>query len=281
MLRHIYRHPFLFYLLFLLPALLAVFRLGLFPHHLLYTELVAALLPVLLALLFYIPITLHLSAASLRSWNEGDPSPLLTHSLDSIHLYRQSRRTSAKRALANFHINAAAALISLGRFSQALEHLDAASSLPLTGEAAAILWLNRSAALYELGRYQEMAPCLSQAEALLSASGQAPTPQTAALWDAVRRSLRQHHLLLRLQTQVLTPEVETELQELLTLAKTPKDQVELHLALAQCALARRDNPAAQEHLSYVLAHGNKLHARTQAAELWAQQGFPPSTEPPA
>ena len=34
MLRHIYRHPFLFYLLFLLPALLAVFRLGLFPHHL-------------------------------------------------------------------------------------------------------------------------------------------------------------------------------------------------------------------------------------------------------
>ena len=52
------------------------------------------LLPVLLALLFYIPITLHLSAASLRSWNEGDPSPLLTHSLDSIHLYRQSRRTS-------------------------------------------------------------------------------------------------------------------------------------------------------------------------------------------
>lgn len=197
-----------------------------------------------------------LRGQALRCLNDHcDPEPLLELSLEEL------QKRPAPQVLS--HINAGVSLYALGRFQEALEHLDP-GILPKSPDSyvAALIWLDRSAVMYDLKEAEEMAHCLSLAEKLLS-SPQVPRSQRSAMTSI----LHQNRLAYRLLTEEYSPDVESGFQELLSQAKTKFQRVSCHSALAGCALARGDKTAAREHLEYVAAHGNKLYARTQALEL--------------
>lgn len=231
---------------------------------------------VLACLLFVLPVfaITQTSRRALQALNQFcDPEPLLELSQRDL----QRRFFSGQRLLPR--VNAGAALHALGRFQEALEYLDPAcipqhpaNNVYLT----ALIWLNRSAVMYDLKQPEEMAHCLALAEKALSSSliPQSQRPDLTHVFN-------QNRLAYRMLTEGYSPEVEAGFQAALSQAKTEHHRVIGHSSLAECALAREDLAAAREHLEYVIAHGNKLYARTQAIQLWAQQDFPPSTEPPA
>ena len=209
--------------------------------------------------LFFLLFSLSLSRRAFRAWNEEcDPEPLLDFSLNDL------KRYSSPQAQITSHCNAGAALHGLGRFQEALEHLDPTllTKVPGGKEYTILLWLNRSAVFYDLAQPEAMAHCLSMAEQALATSSLKPAQQ--ALCAAV---LEQNRLACRLLTEGPGPEIEAGYQRLLSAAETTQERVSRHFALAQCALAREDTATAREHLDYVIAHGNKLFARAKALEL--------------
>lgn len=86
-----------------------------------------------------------------------------------------------------------------------------------------------------------------------------------------RKTLEQ--VLTARRDLVLLPQAQEELEPRLLLAleraSCTREQVAAHLALGIYYVQRQDK-AAEEHLSFVLAHGNKLHARTQAQYLFCR-----------
>ena len=62
---------------------------------------------------------------AVRAMGEGcDPEPLLTLSMKTLKRYGGSQNPRHRNLLFSAHINAATALYNLGRFQEALAHLD-------------------------------------------------------------------------------------------------------------------------------------------------------------
>ncbi len=256
------------YRLTLAPCAAATFLMALFlSFRPLFTEARPA--PLKGWLLAMVPVTLwcvlwclsvhFTSARAIRSLNRDcDPEPLLDYA-DGI--LRQAGRKSWQGLAIQAQVNRGVALLSLGRFQEALEALDPA--LAEKGAVAAILWLDRASVFGSLGQAGEMVLCLDRVQALLDRDSSIKPNQM----EALRSILEQDRLDHRLLVDGPSVELEAELEARLARVSLERPRVELHYTLARCALERRDREAARGHLEYVLSRGNKLYVRTQAQEL--------------
>lgn len=242
-------------------------------------ELLSAALPELIAmtpvlLLGLLPAALLIGLAlamrnatqvrrAVRAMGEDcDPEPLLALATKTLRRYGENRNPRYRNILFSAHVNAATALYNLGRFEEALAHLDrpGLEDYPLPSQAVCLL--NRAAVYCDTDRPREMAGALAQAEELIRDSA-FPREQRRAFEDICYSD----HLALEMLEKGPSPELENAYRALLAQAGGESQRVGIHLQLARCALAREDEAAAREQLEYVLAHGGKLFFRRRAEEM--------------
>ena len=105
---------------------------------------------------------------AVRAMGEGcDPEPLLTLSMKTLKRYGGSQNPRHRNLLFSAHINAATALYNLGRFQEALAHLDrpGLEGYPLPSQAVCLL--NRAAVYCDMERPDAMEDALTRAEGLI------------------------------------------------------------------------------------------------------------------
>lgn len=192
-----------------------------------------------------------------------DPEPHLEAYLAYIRCHRRARLASAKASLWNAHLSASSALVSLGRFREAKEYLDAIDTSNLAPYSQVVYQHNRFVISHRLGyaNWAVFSEYLSLAESILEkirSKSQREMASEGLLYD---------RLMLRFWQEGTSEEIEAQFSRLLSQAKTEVHCIGYRLTLAQCALSRGDYAAARAHLEYVVAHGNKLYARTEAEEL--------------
>lgn len=242
-------------------------------------ELLASALPELIAMTPMLlmgllpPILLVMLALSMRNatqvrravraMGDGcDPEPLLALSAKTLRRYEGSRNPRHRNILFSAHINAATALYNLGRFEEALAHLDrpGLETYPLPSQAVCLL--NRAAVYCDTERPEAMEEALTRAEGLIR-DPSFPQNQRQA-FEGICYSDR---LALEMLQKGPTPELEEAYQALLPQAGGESQRVGIRLQLAKCALAREDKSTARTHLEYAAAHGGKLFMRRQAETL--------------
>lgn len=192
-----------------------------------------------------------------------DPEPYLEQGLWGIRRFRRARTARERVSLANSHICAAAGLFALGRYEEALSHLDALDPSALPPYAYAVYWLNRFNTLLYLNQgSEELDRLLTLAEASQNTSRLSKRQRTI-----IEQNLQYDRTLLQIQTDGPTDEAVSQLMQHLFAMTGEYQRVPCHFRLANMALALGDTSAARVHLNYVIAHGNKFYVRTQAQEL--------------
>lgn len=200
-----------------------------------------------------------------RSYSEDcDPEPYLEACLAYIRCYRNTHRASTRAALWNSYLSASAALSALGRYREAKEYLDAIDTSNLSAYTQFCYQHNRFIISHRLG-YTNWAVYTEYLDLAESVLEKGVIPQR--LREEASDRLLYDRLLLRFWQEGTGEDTERRLSELLSRAKSEVDRVSFRWTLAQCALSRGDYAAARAHLEYVVAHGNKLYARTEAEEL--------------
>lgn len=223
----------------------------LLPPLLLYVALIYALAS------FY---NLRVTAAYL---NHCDPEPYLEWGLWGIRRFRRARTARERACLANSHIYANIGLGALGRYREALEHLDAIDRSALSSQSQAAYWQNRFAILLFLGEQpEELERLLDLAQGALDKST-APARQRRLF----ERAIQYDRLLVAIQRDGPSQETMAQVEAHLFSAKQDAERVSCHFRLANMALTLGDIPAARVHLDYVITHGNKFYIRTQALEM--------------
>lgn len=192
-----------------------------------------------------------------------DPEPYLERGLWGIRRFRKARTARKRDSLANSHIYAATGLSALGRYEEALEHLDAIDRSALSIQGRATYWQNRFAIVLPLGaRPEELDRLLDLAQEALDKS-MAPARQR----QLFERAIQYDRLLVSIQREGPSREAMAQVEAHLFSVKLEAERVFCHFRLANMAMALGDTSAARVHLDYVIAHGNKLYVRTQAQEL--------------
>ncbi len=186
---------------------------------------------------------------AVRAMGEGcDPEPLLALATKTLRRYEGNQNPRHRNLLFSAHINAATALYNLGRFEEALAHLDrpGLEGYPLPSQAVCLL--NRAAVYCDMERPDAMEDALTRAEGLI---------RTPSFPQNQRQAF----------ASICHSELEAAYQSLLLQSGGESQRVGIRLQLAKCALARGDSTAAREHLEYIKAHGNKLFTRQRAEAL--------------
>ena len=220
----------------------------------------------LFAILFF---TLVFNRSYVRSIDRSysmdcDPEPYLETYLAYIHRYRNAHRASIRASLWSAHLSVSSALSSLGRDREAKEYLDAIDTSNLPAYYQFVYQHDRFVISHRLG-YANWAVYTEYLDLAESVLEKGAIPQ--GLRELASDRLLYDRLLLRFWRDGTSEEIERRISELLSRAKVEIDRVSFRWNLAQCALSRGDYAAAREHLEYVVAHGNKLYARTEAEEL--------------
>lgn len=216
-----------------------------------------------LALLFVLA-SLYLRRVT-RTYSEAcDPEPYLELGLWGVRRFQNARTARGKRALETYRLCAVSALSALGRYEEALGYLDAVDPSRLPLSSCVVYWHDRFSTLLHLDRPpEELAGLLRTARSCLDSAHKLPPSQkrTAEL------ALSYDRILLSLRENGPSREAVAQLEQHLSAVTTELHRVHCHFHLSTSLLALGDAPAAQEHLDYVIAHGNKLYVRTQAMEL--------------
>lgn len=103
----------------------------------------------------------------------------------------------------------------------------------------------------------------------LYAKGEAALARLSRRLSPKRRAVLERAETMRAraaQAETAAPELEPLLLDDLARASCTRERVAAHLALGVYYVQRND-PAAEEHLTFAAEHGNKLHARTEAERL--------------
>lgn len=192
-----------------------------------------------------------------------DPEPYLEMGLWGVRRFQKARSTRGRTALTNSHLYASSALAALGRYEEALEHLDGLDRSALSSYSRFVYWHNRFATLLHLGQPPaELARLLILLQDSLEDS-KLPVSQRRT----AEQTLSQNHILLSIRKNGPSREIVVQLERQLSSVTTELERVHCHFHLATTLLALGDTSAAREHLNYVIAHGNKLYVRTRAQEL--------------
>lgn len=189
-----------------------------------------------------------------------DPELYLELALARIYRYRRGRTAAQKNALGGARLDAASTLSALGRYQEALEQLKAVNIRDLSPWFCITYFHNYFVTYHHFGRTEPQLLALAK-EAFEKAELSRLQRERAA------EVLFHDQLMLKVWQEGTSEIIEAQFSEHLSQAKTEVDRVSLHMSLAQCALDRNDRTVAREHLEYVVAHGNKLYARTKAEEL--------------
>lgn len=192
-----------------------------------------------------------------------DPEPYLEMGLLGVRRFQKARSARGRDSLANSHIYAATGLAALGRYEEALEHLDAIDRSALSPYSRFIYWHDRFSIFLRLDQPPaELARLLDLAQDSLK---DAKFP--SSLRNMAEQSLKYDRFLLHIREEGPSWVAAVQLRQGLSLATTELERVHGHYTLSDLLLALGDTSTAREHLNYVIAHGNKLYARTQAQEL--------------
>ena len=192
-----------------------------------------------------------------------DPEPYLEHGLWGIRRFQKARSSRRRASLVNSHLHVVAALCALGRYGEALDHLDLLDRSALPPYSRIVYWYDRFSVFLHLDQPPaELARLLSLAQDSLDSAKFPPSQQRTA-----ERAIEYARLLLLIREEGPSRDAVSRLERHLSSVATEQERVHCHFHLATTLLALDDKPAAREHLDYVIAHGNKLYARTQALEL--------------
>lgn len=192
-----------------------------------------------------------------------DPEPYLEMGLQGVRRFQKTHSARGRASLADARLYAASALSALGRYEEALEQLDAMDRSALSPYSRFIYWHDRFSILLRLGQPPaELARLLALAQDSLK-DAKFPSNQQ----HMAESGLEYDRLLLRIQQEGPSWAAAVQLRQGLSLITTELERVHGHYTLATILLALDDPSSARIHLDYVISHGNKLYARTQAQEL--------------
>lgn len=191
--------------------------------------------------------------------NFCDPEPMLHWAEENLDYHIRSGQARKQRSVVNVYLNSrAVALNALGRYEQAMDTLQSVDPETASFQMRVVYYTNIVAFLFNLGQLSQAEDALEKAQDIFA--------QNKKSASFVQDSLLLNRMALAIEKGE-TQGVEEELLSLLDRATTEYARVTQHDMLARLYLRERRFSEAREHLEYVVAHGNKLYARTKAEEL--------------
>lgn len=191
-----------------------------------------------------------------------DPEPMLHWAEGELAYYNRARWAAKKSRnyLTVCIMDQAAALYALGRFHEAQALHQSLDLQTMRPRVQLVYYANAIAFHTSLEQLPQAEAALEQVQDLLAKEKK----QVLSIQD----TLTVNRLSLAI-AKGETQGVEAQLLPLLDRATTEYSRVTRHDLLAQLYLQEKRFAEARVHLDYVVAHGNKLHLRTQAVELLA------------